>query len=77
MHCRAECCSQDAVAIWRRVLSVEQPPIVLVGHSMGGAVAVRCAASKVHAAMLHLVVAQQQLLHDAQGSSGHCNLDFW
>jgi len=47
-------------------LRVEQPPIVLVGHSMGGAVAVRCAASKVHAAMLHLAAATQQLTHVAQ-----------
>ena len=54
-------------------MSVEQPPIVLVGHSMGGAVAVKCAASKVHAAMLHLVAATQQLMHVAQGTCSHCN----
>ena len=38
---------QDAIAVWRELYHVERPPIVLVGHSMGGAIAVRCAASKV------------------------------
>lgn len=46
----------DAIAVWRRVLSVEQPSIVLVGHSMGGAVAVRCAASKAVAGLEGMVV---------------------
>ena len=54
-------------------MSVEQPSIVLVGHSMGGAVAVRCAASKVHAAILHPVAATQQSMHVARCTSGHCN----
>ena len=38
---------QDAVAVWNDLFSSEAPPIVIVGHSMGGAVAVRCAASQV------------------------------
>ena len=38
---------QDAVAVWKALYAEERPPIVLVGHSMGGAVAVRTAATKV------------------------------
>ncbi|DBA73372.1 TPA: hypothetical protein ACH3X1_011416 [Trebouxia sp. C0004] len=52
----AETLVLDAIAVWRRVLSVEHPPIVLVGHSMGGAVAVRCAASKEIARLEGMVV---------------------
>lgn len=39
---------QDAIAVWAQLHGEEQPPVVLVGHSMGGAVAVRCAATKVN-----------------------------
>ena len=45
---RAECacCSlQDALSVCRAVSGPEPRPTVLVGHSMGGAVAVRLAAS--------------------------------
>ncbi|DBA69992.1 TPA: hypothetical protein ACH3X2_012343 [Trebouxia sp. C0005] len=52
----AETLVLDAIAVWRRILSVEQPPLVLVGHSMGGAVAVRCAASKAIAGLEGMVV---------------------
>ena len=38
---------QDALAVWKHLFDTERPPVVIVGHSMGGAVAVRCAASKV------------------------------
>lgn len=38
---------QDSVAVWAELYREEQPPIILVGHSMGGAVAVKCAATKV------------------------------
>ena len=40
------CCSlQDALSVCRAVSGPDPPPTVLVGHSMGGAVAVRLAAS--------------------------------
>lgn len=32
-------CLQDAVAVWRAVVGEEKPPTVLVGHSLGGAIA--------------------------------------
>lgn len=43
------CCItlQDAVAVWKTLYAEEKPPLVLVGHSMGGAIAVRTAATKV------------------------------
>ena len=39
---------QDAVAVWQAVLGEEQPPTVLVGHSMGGAIATRAAGLQVN-----------------------------
>lgn len=38
---------QDAVAVWQAVLGHEQPPTVIVGHSMGGAIATRAAGLQV------------------------------
>ncbi len=38
---------QDMAALWHALFGVEQAPTVLVGHSMGGAIAVRTAALKV------------------------------
>ena len=38
--------------MWAELYGEELPPIVLVGHSMGGAVAVRCAATKVNLVIL-------------------------
>ena len=43
----ADTLAQDATAAWRQLFGAEAPPTVLLGHSMGGAVAVRAAASKV------------------------------
>lgn len=45
---------QDAIGVWAELYGEEQPPIVLVGHSMGGAVAVRCAATKVNIAIFFI-----------------------
>ena len=50
-HYRLCLCLQDAIAVWAALCGKEQPPVVLVGHSMGGAVAVRAAATKV--SMIH------------------------
>ena len=38
---------QDVIAVWKALFAEEKPPVVLVGHSMGGAIAVRTAATKV------------------------------
>lgn len=38
---------QDAVAVWEAVLGEEKPPTVLVGHSMGGAIATWAACLQV------------------------------
>ena len=38
---------QDAVAVWEALLGVERPPTVLVGHSMGGAIATWAASLQV------------------------------
>ena len=38
---------QDAVAVWRAVVGEEKPPTVLVGHSMGGAIATWAASRQV------------------------------
>ena len=43
----ADTLAQDATAAWQHLFGAEAPPTVLLGHSMGGAVAVRAAASKV------------------------------
>ena len=43
----ADTLAQDATAAWQQLFGAEAPPTVLLGHSMGGAVAVRAAASKV------------------------------
>ncbi len=43
----ADTLAQDATVAWQQLFGVEAPPTVLLGHSMGGAVAVRAAASKV------------------------------
>lgn len=43
---------QDVVAVWRELYGQDQPPIILVGHSMGGAVAVRSAATEVNSAFI-------------------------
>lgn len=39
---------QDVIGVWAELYGEEQPPMVLVGHSLGGALAVRCAATKVN-----------------------------
>lgn len=39
---------QDVIGVWKGVYGEEKPPIILVGHSMGGAIAVRAAATKVN-----------------------------
>jgi pimeloyl-ACP methyl ester carboxylesterase len=36
---------QDAAALWAELYGAERAPTLLVGHSMGGAVAVRLAAA--------------------------------
>lgn len=41
------CCMQDATAVWQALYGEERPPTVVLGHSMGGAVAVHAALSKV------------------------------
>ena len=38
---------QDVIAIWKQIFDEEKPDIVLVGHSMGGSIAARVAASEV------------------------------
>ncbi|EFA10997.1 protein phosphatase methylesterase 1 [Tribolium castaneum] len=38
-----ETLSQDVVMVLSTIFSEEEPPVVFVGHSMGGAVAVQCA----------------------------------
>ena len=43
----ADTLAQDATAAWQQLFGAEAPATVLLGHSMGGAVAVRAAASKV------------------------------
>ena len=40
-------CLQDAVAVWRAVVGEEKPPTVLVGHSLGGAIATWAASRQV------------------------------
>lgn len=52
----AETLVHDANAVWSKLFSQQQPPVVLVGHSMGGAVAVRCAACKAITNVEGLVV---------------------
>lgn len=50
--------SEDVVALWRALFgsAVERVPVVVVGHSMGGAVAVRAAASKAIEGLQGVVV---------------------
>lgn len=38
---------QDVVEVWEAAFGEEQPATMLVGHSMGGAIAVRAAALQV------------------------------
>lgn len=38
---------QDVVALWEQMLGDESPATVLVGHSMGGAIATRAAGTLV------------------------------
>jgi hypothetical protein len=54
--CRGECpqgishgslCLQDAVAVWEALLGEEKLPTVIVGHSMGGAIATWAASLQV------------------------------
>lgn len=51
---------QDAVAVWEAVLGEEKPPTVLVGHSMGGAIATWAASLQVrypvNTLMCHVVL---------------------
>ncbi|KAK9801971.1 hypothetical protein WJX73_003978 [Symbiochloris irregularis] len=47
---------QDAIAVWRTLYGEERPPTVVVGHSMGGAVAVHAALSKVISPLAGIVV---------------------
>ena len=39
--------AQDAVMVWQTAFGEEAPPTVLCGHSMGAAIAIRIANSKV------------------------------
>ena len=47
---------QDVVALWEQRFQGKGTSVVVVGHSMGGSVAVRAAATKVHCQQLDCAV---------------------
>ena len=56
----AETLVADVVAVWQAAFGPEAAPTVLLGHSMGGAIAVRAAASKVLSAISQMICAERE-----------------
>lgn len=52
----AETLTDDILAIIKHIYGINPPPIVLVGHSMGGAIAVRVAAKDHLSTLAGIVV---------------------
>ena len=58
--------------MWAELYSKDYPPIILIGHSMGGAIAVRTAATKVHTTVPPFFVQDNNLIAHLSEQLGAC-----